>query len=324
MKIKEVCEKTGLTERAIRLYLEKGLLNPPNEWRRGRTYYEYGEAEIARLKEISAFRSVGFSLENIREMIEHPENLPNILKVRCQEIREETVSAEENAKILEPLTQMQWINCSYLAKAIRQKNPQTILNADIKPDFGRADELTQEERTLLSQRAERNLVRMNHRKRLRIGLLAILCGLLILAAGIFGYWFRYERQILSMTTFTSSVRLSEPFYWQDSEGTMHPAAYVTLLETGDDFPVFFREAEGSPPFFGYFPDTEYAAIRFDVDIPRRDARKLQLLDGDLLNIQRVEEKIFSDDVFCLKYLTITDYQVPGVPPEIRMMPDSKS
>ena len=38
MKLKEVCEATGLTRKTIRLYEEKGLLVPQKEARNGREY----------------------------------------------------------------------------------------------------------------------------------------------------------------------------------------------------------------------------------------------------------------------------------------------
>lgn len=41
MKLKEVCESTGLTRKTIRLYEEKGLLVPHKEYRNGREYREY-------------------------------------------------------------------------------------------------------------------------------------------------------------------------------------------------------------------------------------------------------------------------------------------
>ena len=45
MKMKEVCEKTGLTDRAVRLYIENGLVSP-----------KYNENYMGR-------RNIDFSLE---------------------------------------------------------------------------------------------------------------------------------------------------------------------------------------------------------------------------------------------------------------------
>ena len=38
MKMKEVTEQTGLTERTVRYYMEKGLIAPHGQWRNGREY----------------------------------------------------------------------------------------------------------------------------------------------------------------------------------------------------------------------------------------------------------------------------------------------
>ena len=38
MKMKEVCKRTGLTERAVRFYVAEGLVAPESQNVRGRTY----------------------------------------------------------------------------------------------------------------------------------------------------------------------------------------------------------------------------------------------------------------------------------------------
>lgn len=47
MKIKEVCERTGLTRRAVRFYEEKGLISP--EIREENEYRDYTETDVCRL-----------------------------------------------------------------------------------------------------------------------------------------------------------------------------------------------------------------------------------------------------------------------------------
>ena len=49
MKIKEVCERTGLTERTVRFYMQKGLIAPKGEWRNGREYSEFSETDVEML-----------------------------------------------------------------------------------------------------------------------------------------------------------------------------------------------------------------------------------------------------------------------------------
>ena len=43
MQIKDVCRRTGLTERTVRFYIEKELLSPEKTWRNGREYLNFSE-----------------------------------------------------------------------------------------------------------------------------------------------------------------------------------------------------------------------------------------------------------------------------------------
>ena len=54
MKMREVCLRTGLTERTVRFYVEQGLLSPAREPRNGRTYLTFSEADVALLDDLAA------------------------------------------------------------------------------------------------------------------------------------------------------------------------------------------------------------------------------------------------------------------------------
>ena len=54
MQIKEVCGRTGLTERTVRFYIEKGLLAPMKTWKNGREYLDFSETDIRVLERIAA------------------------------------------------------------------------------------------------------------------------------------------------------------------------------------------------------------------------------------------------------------------------------
>lgn len=49
MQIKDVCRRTGLTERAVRFYIEKELLSPEKTWRNGREYLNFSEKDLCAL-----------------------------------------------------------------------------------------------------------------------------------------------------------------------------------------------------------------------------------------------------------------------------------
>ena len=69
MKMKEVCAQTGLTERAVRFYVQEKLVVPLAQRRGGRTWLDFSSADVDRLKAISTLRKAGFTLEEIRSMI---------------------------------------------------------------------------------------------------------------------------------------------------------------------------------------------------------------------------------------------------------------
>lgn len=79
MRIKEVSEKTGLTEKAIRLYIENGLIHPYVESGVYRNSYMFSETDVRELEEISVFRKAGFSIFEISLIKEMPEKLPELL-----------------------------------------------------------------------------------------------------------------------------------------------------------------------------------------------------------------------------------------------------
>ena len=69
MKMKEVCALTGLTERAVRFYVQEKLVVPLAQRRGGRTWLDFSPAHVDRLRAIATLRKAGFTLEEIRSMI---------------------------------------------------------------------------------------------------------------------------------------------------------------------------------------------------------------------------------------------------------------
>ena len=66
MKINEVEELVGVTRRNIRFYEKEGLLAPARNSQNG--YRDYGEAEVAQLKQIKLLRKLGVPLDEIRRL----------------------------------------------------------------------------------------------------------------------------------------------------------------------------------------------------------------------------------------------------------------
>jgi DNA-binding transcriptional MerR regulator len=69
LQIGEIAERTGVTQRTLRFYEEKGLLAPPSRLEGGfRLYSEEDVRRVERIKELQAL--LGFSLADIKEMLE--------------------------------------------------------------------------------------------------------------------------------------------------------------------------------------------------------------------------------------------------------------
>lgn len=82
MNIQNVVESTGLSKRMIRHYEEVGLLSPSRDLN---NYRSYSNTDIERLHTIKSLRHLGFSLEDIRSLIEQ-KDVEEILKQHLQEL----------------------------------------------------------------------------------------------------------------------------------------------------------------------------------------------------------------------------------------------
>lgn len=101
MKIKQVCELTGLTDRAVRYYIEEGLVSPSyTENYMGRRAYDFSDADVTALNHVATLRKFGFTVEEIRRILTDPqESIAVVAEVRAR--KEETVRQEgENLNAL--------------------------------------------------------------------------------------------------------------------------------------------------------------------------------------------------------------------------------
>jgi DNA-binding transcriptional MerR regulator len=98
LQIGEVAERTGVTQRTLRFYEEKGLLQPPNRMEGG--FRLYSEADIQRVERIKRLQQLlGFSLAEIKEMVEAEEVK---LQLRA-EYRPDSALPEKRAQLLEAI-----------------------------------------------------------------------------------------------------------------------------------------------------------------------------------------------------------------------------
>ena len=79
MKMKQVCQLTGLTERTIRFYVEKELCAPETRWMDQRKYYDFSKENVEELRQAAELRKAYFSIQAIQTMRSSPERIPENL-----------------------------------------------------------------------------------------------------------------------------------------------------------------------------------------------------------------------------------------------------
>ena len=122
MKIKAVCEKTGLSDRAIRLYIDSGLLAPDKtENYAGRRSFDFSEDDIRRLDQIAVLRAAGFSIAQIRELQTDPDSVMRIVG----EVKEkQETELRHNQQVLSALNTLDRDVCSFDGLAAALANEQ--------------------------------------------------------------------------------------------------------------------------------------------------------------------------------------------------------
>ncbi len=114
MKIKTVCDMTGLTDRAVRYYIEEQLISPAyTENYLGRKSFDFTESDVQQLKDISVLRKFGFSIAEIKEMYSNPDQIFHIVKNLQQ--RKQVVIDEENT-LLTALLRLDENHCYSLSE----------------------------------------------------------------------------------------------------------------------------------------------------------------------------------------------------------------
>ncbi len=98
LQIGEVAERTGVTQRTLRFYEEKGLLKPPTRMDGG--FRLYSEADVQRVEQIKRLQSLlGFALADIKEMVDAEEVK---MQLRAQ-YRPEAALSQKKSQVLKAI-----------------------------------------------------------------------------------------------------------------------------------------------------------------------------------------------------------------------------
>ena len=87
-KVGELAGATGLTVRTLHHYDEIGLLKPSRRTRSGHRLY--GEADVARLQQVTSLRQLGFPLDQIRDLLDRRGVSPReVVELHLARVREQ-------------------------------------------------------------------------------------------------------------------------------------------------------------------------------------------------------------------------------------------
>lgn len=100
MKIKDVCQQTGLTDRTVRYYIESGLLTPDcKENYAGRKNFSFTREDVERLEQIKVLRGAGFGVEQIKRLLAGR----STKEIVCERLQELESEHEKSEQLLETL-----------------------------------------------------------------------------------------------------------------------------------------------------------------------------------------------------------------------------
>jgi DNA-binding transcriptional MerR regulator len=127
--IRQLCREFGVTARALRFYEDKGLLSPD---RRGQTRV-FSARDRARVKLIVDGKRVGFSLAEIREMLDlydHADGNAHQLSVSLKKFRAQIMTLRKQREAVNQAIKALEASCNWIEKRLQQFRPDLLPQAD--------------------------------------------------------------------------------------------------------------------------------------------------------------------------------------------------
>ncbi len=119
----EIAKKAGVSQKAVRLYDEKGLLKP-TDYSEG-NYRLYDKAALQVLEKIVALKAIGFSLEEIRDNLVAGEavNVEEALRIQLKNMEDkrhqiDNVIAAINGALERKGSELDWDDVAYIVQSI--------------------------------------------------------------------------------------------------------------------------------------------------------------------------------------------------------------
>lgn len=131
-KIKEVIEQTGLTDRAIRLYIANGLITPENQKSyTGRNNYDFTAADVGMLRQIALLRKADFSIEQIKVLQQGGSQAQETIRQYIEKKRNELTTRQHILSALETIPIEGTISltdiCAKIEDGIREEPVPTLV-----------------------------------------------------------------------------------------------------------------------------------------------------------------------------------------------------
>ena len=148
MRIKEAARKTGLTEKTIRYYESRGLVQPDTEERNGRTWRDYTEEHVALLEAVATLRKAQFHVEEIDAILSDPGAIPEVLDKVGNRVEEAYETLGRLRSELKRESVLRAPDALTLAEELKETvKPLSLPPQDLKFNFKAQDRILAEERS---------------------------------------------------------------------------------------------------------------------------------------------------------------------------------
>ena len=102
ISLREVCTQLGVSRRAVQGYEKANLVSASNKTASG--YLLYNEKARNRIKQIKLYQDMGFSIKEIKAMIDAPSEIKKIaLLTRKEKLEENIIHTHNMVKIIEKM-----------------------------------------------------------------------------------------------------------------------------------------------------------------------------------------------------------------------------
>lgn len=306
MRIKEVCERTGLTRRAVRFYAEKGLITPGIDPKEHNDYRDYSEEDVKRLQLIAGLRGLRIPVEDISAILRDPERSGEIFSRHRAALDEERA---ELTDILEILAKTPGAD-SLAILTDRLERAKKGIVIDPEPDFAQFEALTDEER---QEFADGGAVidRIRKKKWKKRLLIWVMAAVLLVCGAVYGAHLWKENQMLGFSNAVgTNVQLLD-LQLGEIGGEYHFYAVVKYEDPpecadGDTFhlPLDTRRNTGGM-IDALIPGETYSGMNIHGSVPRKTAREYGILsENGYLDAGKALELFYTDPVFARKYCYI--------------------